>query len=231
MNLNQLAIKSIYLKARRWIWIAALLAIVGFIAGLIYAGTVHPTPYADTTLITIDTDMSSVFGYQMSYDEVTNSRRIATEFMDIIKSNKVTRLAVRYMNESGHIISDRTLAEMVTLNQVSTGSNILRLRAASSDPDIVVDAANAMATAFVDTLYEYTGSIYVSVLDYAERTSYTAGGNRSTFGAAGAAAGLIAGAIIIYLFVISDYRIKTIDDVSRVDGVGRVAIVPLFSIK
>jgi capsular polysaccharide biosynthesis protein len=120
---------------------------------------------------------------------------------------------------------------MTTLEQSAANSSILRLRVSSTNPNLVVDAANAMATAFVDTLYEYTGSVYVSVLDHAERVNYTDGGNRTMFGAAGTVAGLAIGAFIIYLFVISDHRIKTIEDVTRVEGAGRVAIVPLFSIK
>jgi len=224
-------IRAIILKGKRWIWIAMALALAGGVAGWIYAGRIVPTPFAVVTLISIDTDRAAIFGMEMTLDEVIISRRIATELMGIISSSRVTRLAARYLSESGHNVHYRTLAGMTSLTQEALNSSILRLRVTSYDPGLVVDAANAMAIAFVDTLYEYTGAVYVSVLDYADRISYTGGGNKTMYGAAGATGGGVIGAIIIYIMILSDHRIKTIEDVKRIKGVTRVSIIPLHDIK
>jgi len=224
-------IKTIILKGRRRVWIAIVLAIVGMIVGFNYAGRIVPTPFAVVTLISIDTDRAAIFGMEMTLDEVVISRRIATELMGIIDSTRVTRLAARYLSEGGYEVNYRSLAGMVTLQQQAPNSSILTLRASTRNPSLAVPVANAMAIAFVDTLYEYTGVVYVSVLDYADSVRYTAGGSRTMFGGAGIIGGGAVGLVIIYMLILADDRIKTIEDVKRIKGVGRVSIIPRHDIK
>jgi len=224
-------LKSIILKGKRWLWIPVVLTLIGGVAGIAYAGTIVPRPYATATLITLDIDRAALFGMEMTLDEVIVSRRVATELMGIIKSSRVTRLASRYLSNLGHDVAYGTLASMTTIEPEALNSSILVLRVSAYNPALVVDAANAMATAFVDTVYEYTGTVYVSILDEAERVYYTAGGSRSTYGAAGGFGGGVIGLVFIYLLILSDNRIKTIEDVKRTNGVARVSIIPLHNIK
>jgi len=224
-------IKTIILKGRRWVWIPIVLAIFTAAAGWTYASRIVPTPFAVVKLITLDTDRAAIFGMEMTLDEVVVSRRMATELMGIINSSRVTGLAARYLSEIGHEIHYSALAGMTKIEPETQGSGILILTVTARNPAFVVDAANMMALAFVDTIYEYTGTVYVSILDYAERVSYTAGGNRTMYGAAGAIGGAVIGAVIIYILILSDNRIKTIEDVKRINGVSKVSIIPLHHIK
>ena len=200
-------------------------------AGWMYAGTIVPRPFATATLITLDTDRAAIFGMEMTIDEVVVSRRVATELIGIIDSTRVTRLASRYLSELGHDIHYRTLAAMTDIAPIAPNSGILRLRVSGSNPNVVVDVANAMAIAFVDTLYEFTGTVYVSILDYADRVFYTAGGSRQTYAMAGIVGGAAMGAVIIYLLILADHRIKTIEDVKRIKGVAKISVIPLHHIK
>jgi len=224
-------IKTIILKGRRWLWIPVVLTILGAAAGWAYASRIVPRPFAKVTLISIDTDRAAIFGMEMSLDEVVVSRRVATELMGIISSSRVTTLASQYLSRFGHDVPVGALASMTTIEPETQGSSILILTVTASDPALVIDAANAMALAFVDTLYEYTGTVYVSILDYAERVSYTAGGNKTLYGSAGTIGGAAIGAVIIYILILSDNRIKTIEDVKRINGVTKVSIIPLHRIK
>jgi len=224
-------IKTILLKGRRWLWLPVVLTVIGAAAGWTYASRIVPSPYAVVTLISLDIDRAAVFGMEMSLEEVVVSRRMATELMGIIKSSRVTRLASRYLSDGGYNLPYGVLASMTTIEPETQGSGILILKVSAYNPALVIDAANAMAIAFVDTLYEYTGTVYVSVLDYADRVYYTAGGNRTLYGGAGAIGGAAIGAVIIYLLILSDNRIKTIEDVKRINGVSKVSIIPLHHIK
>ena len=224
-------IKTIVLKGKRWVWIILLLAIIGGAAGFYSASRIVPSPYATVTLITLDTDRAAIFGTEMTFEEVLISRRVATELMGIINSSRVTRLASLYLSELGHDIHYSSLASMTTIAPIELGSPILILNVSSRNPDIVVDVANVMATAFVDTLYEVTGTVNVTILDYAERVSYTSGGNRRMYTAAGMVGGGAAGMVIVYMLILADNRIKTIDDVKRITGGLKVSIIPLHHIK
>jgi len=224
-------IKTIFLKAKRWLWIPIMLTIIGGAAGVFYASSIVPRPSATVTLITLDIDRAALFGMEMTLDEVVVSRRVATELMGIIKSSRVTRLASQYLSEMGYDIHYASLAGMTSIQPEETTPGILKLTVTAGNPALVIDAANTMADAFVDTLYEYTGTVYVSVLDYAERVFYTGGRSRTTYGATGIIGGASIGAVIIYLLIMSDNRIKTIEDVKRVTGVTKVSIIPLHHIK
>jgi len=224
-------IKSIILKGKRWLWIPVALTLIGGVAGIAFARTIIPRPYAVVTLITLDIDRAALFGLEMTLDEVVVSRRVATELMGIIKSSRVTRLAARYLSEFGHDVHYSSLAGMTRMEPEEPNSGILKLTVTGRDPALVIDAANAMATAFVDTLYEYTGTVYASVLDDADRIYYTAGGSRSMYGAAGGIGGGAIGLVIIYILLLLDNRIKTIEDVKRIKGVSKVSIIPLHNIK
>ena len=212
-------------------WIPIALALIGGVAGIAYARTIVPKPYAIVTLITLDIDRAALFGMEMTLDEVVVSRRVATELLGIIKSSRVTRLASRYLSNFGHDVPYGALASMTTIEPESLNSSILVLTVSTRNPALVVDAANAMATAFVDTVYEYTGTVYVSILDEAERVSYTAGGSRSMYGATGGLGAGAIGLVILYMLILSDNRIKTIEDVKRINGVTKVSIIPLHNIK
>ena len=224
-------LKAIILKGKRWLWIPVALTLIGGVAGIAFARTIVPRPYAIVTLITLDLDRAALFGVEMTLDEVVVSRRMATELMGIIKSSRVTRLASRYLSNLGHDVPYGALASMTTIEPEAINSSILVLRVSANNPSLVIDAANAMATAYVDTLYEYTGTVYASVLDDADRVYYTPGGSRSMYGAAGGIGGGAIGLVIIYLLILSDNRIKTIDDVKRIKGVSKVSIIPLHNIK
>ena len=224
-------IKTIILKGKRWIWIPVLIAIIGSVFGWFYANRIVPRPFATVTLITLDTDRAAILGIEITLDEVTVSRRVATELLGIIDSTRVTRLASRYLSEMGHDIHYRSLGAMTTIAPTSLNSGILTLRVSAGNPAIVVDVANAMAIAFVDILYEFTGTVYVSILDYADRVFYTAGGNRSMYATAGMVGGAAIGAVIVYLLILADNRLKTIEDVKRIKGVSKVSIIPLHHIK
>jgi len=224
-------IKTIILKGRRWFWIPVVLTVLCAAAGVMYAGRIIPRPYATVTLISLDIDRSAIFGVEMTLEEVVVSRRMATELMGIINSSRVTLLASRILSENGHDIHYRALANMTTIEPESLGAGILILTVTGGNPASVVDAANAMAIAFVDTLYEYTGTVYVSILDYADRVYYTAGGSRTMYGTVGIICGAAVGAIIVYILILSDNRIKTIEDVKRINSVARVSIIPLHHIK
>ena len=224
-------ITSIWDKGKKKLWIVLLLLIAGLAAGWMYASRVVPRPYAEVTMITIDTDKSSVLGWATTLEDVTVSRRMATELMGIIDSSKVTRLAARYLSEKGYMISDRTLGGMVTMAAVTTNSSIIKLKAESTDPTIVIDVANSMATAFSDTLQEYTGATYISILDYAESISYTSGGNKMMYGMLGAVGGIAVGVLLVYLMILFSGKITTVGDLTRVTGVTRVSVIPLHNIK
>jgi len=224
-------IKSLILKGKRWLWIPVALTVLCAAAGWVYASRRVPTPFATVTLISLDTDRAAIFGMEMSLEDVVVSRRMATELLGIINSSRVTVLASRYLSEMGHDVNYNALAGMTNIEPEANYSSILKLTVTSRDPALVVDAANAMAIAFADTLYEYTGTVYVSVLDWADRVYYTAGGNKTMYAAVGAIGGVAIGAVIIYILVLSDNRIKTIEDVKRINGVARVSIIPLHHIK
>ena len=224
-------IKTLLLKGRRWIWIPIIFAMIGGAAGVYHASGIVPRPFTTATLITLDTDRAAIFGMDMTLDDIVVSRRVATELLGIIDSSRVTRLASRYLSELGHDVHYRSLAAMTSIEPIEFNSGILRLRVSGGNPDMIVDIANSMAIAFVDTLYEYTGTVYVSVLDYAERVFHTAGGSRRMYGIAGMVGGAAVAMVLVYLLILADHRIKTIDDVKRITGDVRVSIIPLHHIK
>ena len=47
----------------------------------------------------------------------------------------------------------------------------------------------------------------------------------------GAAGGIAAGVLLVYLMILFSDKITMIEDLNRVDGVSRVTVIPLHSIK
>lgn len=210
----------------KW-WVIALCAIIGFGAAVYYTNSIVPTYYTEATLIGVNFD-SIITAGSISLDDISISKRLATEFLPMATSRTVASEAAVELSNYGHRLTASQIQGMVTARVVSS---TIVIRASSNDRSIVVDVANEVSNRFINTLNTLTGVSYFSVLDQAETVHTSSGVNAMLIMFAGLLAGGVVGLIIIFLVVLFTKRIKMVEDVLNVKAVNNLVLIPNHGIK
>ena len=225
-----MTMRSFYQKVKRWLWLPILCGLLGLGAGFVLNSREQGSYTAQATLVSLNTEKTSLFGGTATIDDLNTSRRIATDLRDIASSQRVASAAQKILSDQGIAISLNTLQSMVVTSRTATDSNVLYLTMRSEDPSIVLPAANAMAQAFVNVLREITGGYYVNILDEATKVTAVSGPGILIYLLLGGVAGGLAGLAAAFILVVLDRRIRSLEDIAYIKNT-KLLLIPDHSIK
>jgi len=155
----------IRLILKRWFWFVIAAAVSMFVA-MVLTAEVRPDRYQATTSI------SSIF--EGSTVESLNGARLLFSYSSLINSSKIANAARDLLPD--HInVSARQIQSMVSFNFGDT-STFLFLNCTSSDPQLALFVANAVADAFVAEIGNITGDATIRIYDRAVNASMTFSG-------------------------------------------------------
>ena len=153
------------LTLKRWyLFVAA--AVISLFAALILTSEVRPDVYQASTTISSIAEGSST--------DSLNGFRLLMNYSGLITSDKIAT-AARNMLPDSLGISSRQIQAMVTPIFDDT-SSILYIRCSSSNPQLALSVANAIAEAFVAEIGNITGDDTIRIYDRATSVSMTYNG-------------------------------------------------------
>ena len=220
---------SVFLRKAlpKW-WIVVLCVIIGFGAAVYYTETLEPSYYTETTIIGANIDKILMGG--VAIDDLSVSRRLAVEFVPVATSRKVASESHIGLLAYGLDIPVSSIQGMISA-RIPQNSNLIVIRATSSEKSLVTLVANEVSDRFIETLNSITGVTYFSVLDQAESISTSYGVNKTLVLFAGILAGGVAGIAAVFLMVILTHKIKMVEDVLGVKSVENLSLIPNHGIK
>ncbi len=210
----------------KW-WIIALCALIGLGSAFYYTKTIIPTYYSEATLIGVNFDKIISYG-SVSLDEISVSKKLATEFLPLATSGMVASRAATELSNYGYNLRASQIQGMVT---AKVSSNLVVIRASSNNRNIVMDVANEVGSSFIESLGTITGVSYFDFLDRAESVTTVSGVNKMLYMMAGLLAGGVIGAAIVFLIVLFTRKIKMVEDLANLKAVNNLMLIPNHGIK
>ena len=222
-NLNTFVKKFI-----RKIWVIPIFVIAGLIIGnLMFQRT--PLYYSSTaTLISLNIE-NSLYGVVATYEDMSTARRVMQDFREVVRSDRVVDEAINKLSQRSIRLSPQTVKNMIGTSQ-SESSNILRITASANVSTHIKDVSNAVAAAYCEVIKEFMGVAYVNVLDEAKDITRSGSISQNSLLILGGAAGALLSVLLIYLVVILDTRISSVQEVLNIVDT-KVMIIPEHTIK
>lgn len=211
-------------------WLVVLLGILGLAAGAVFSLNSAVTYSASATLISLNTDKTSILGNAATMEDLNLSRRIANDYQDIARSSRVAAAASRKLADAYDLnLSEQAIRSMVRVTH-QTDSNILTLGATAARPDVAIAVSNAVAQSLVEEIKSLTGTAYFNILDNANTVTAVSRVNMTMALLFGLLGGLLAGLVLVYVLTMLDPRIHSVGDINENSDV-RVMVIPEHSIK
>lgn len=183
------------LFARKWFIIAV--AAVALVIGILITDPDAPDMYSASATI-----YSASYA---SYKESVEGINAMLAYVDIIESRKVAERA------SAQIMQALTPEQIMGMVYVSyaQGSAVLTVSATSTDPNLAVNVANAVAGAFVQEVISITAVESVKILDSASyaRIASDGFGEAMRMRAVAVIAGAVAAIVLVVVFSLFDSRV------------------------
>lgn len=226
----EFSVENYLRKLLKMAWLVVLLGILGATAGALFSLNSTVTYSASVTLVSLNTDKTAILGSAATMEDLNMSRRIANDFQDIARSRRVASAAsVRLADSYGLNFSEQAIRSMVRVSH-KADSTILTLDATAARPDVAIAVSNAVAQSLVEEIKSLTGSAYINILDNANTVTKSSRISMSKALLLGFLGGLLAGFVLVYVLVMLDPRIHSVEDINGDIGV-RVMVIPEHSIK
>jgi len=203
-------------------WLIVLGAILGGIAGYyLYIYNAVTIYQAKATVFVFNQD-KAVLEKPLNTGDISFSRQILTHYSGMFYSKTTIEEALQELSE--YEITPERLSGMSSITIVKD-SNVATVGTLSSDPDLAVDAANAMSAAFVRKINSLTRGHYASILDKAYKPF-----PRSNEGAKKTLILVFAGAAValggIYLREYFNTTVRSVEEIEQGLGMRVLGVVP-----
>lgn len=206
---------------RKW-WLVAILVIIFGSVGYFLNIYMSVTQYsASMTLYVLNRD-KVLAGETINYNDITLGQELLTQYSGIFYSRLVASDAAKAL--SRYNISSEQLSAVVSINNTENTS-ILTVTAITSDPELSVDAANAMGNAFTSQIYNITKNDYVGVLDEAQ-ASFPIPNKGVSRTVICALIGALIALSIIYVIEYFDTTIRSAEDIEEGLKLRVIGIIP-----
>lgn len=136
-------------------WVVIIVGVIASLLGFVFITGDNPNLYAAS---------SSIYAASYaSYQETVQAMNIMRDYVEVIRSRKVAERASGYLSQT---VSASAIMGMVSPNYASD-SKIITITATSSDPQLAMAVANAVADAFIQEIVSITAAESIKVLDSA----------------------------------------------------------------
>lgn len=218
-------LKAIWKRKER-VMIASLVGLVlGVLLAVFYVDTVDE--YKATASV-----YSISYG---SYDASAEGLQTLRAYEDVVKSLRVAERAALLLGDGS--VDKFAIYDMIELEEdsdsQSANSSILNISAKTTNPDMAVAVANAVAHAFVLEINSVSPNESVQVLDeaYSADCVYNAIKKQVIFCALGLIGGLAIACVVIACVVIFSDKVSTVQDASLYGELEIIGAIPVISLE
>lgn len=206
---------------RKW-WFIFLCFVIT--VGTTYAVTFYyiiPVYEAETTLF-LGKEKDSIGGITFSDLQIGN--QLIVDYREIIKSNLVSEEVIEKLSLEMDIKTFKERVEVTTIKD----SRIFKISFQSTDPYLAADVANALAQVIMEKAAEIIDVKNVSIIDVAQVPLEPIKPDKVKNMAIAAAAGLLAGVLIVILLEFIDNTFKKPEDIEKKLGAKVIGSIPQF---
>lgn len=215
-------IKAVWRRKER----VAIAGLVGLVIGVFLA-----VFYVDT----VDEYKATASVYSISYgsyDASAEGLQTLRAYEDVVKSLRVAERAALLLGDGS--VDKFAIYDMIELEESdSQSSSILNISATTTNPDIAVAVANAVAHAFVLEINSVSPNESVQVLDeaYSADCVYNAMKKQVIFCALGLIGGLAIACVVIACVVIFSDKVSSVQDASLYGDLEIIGAIPVISLE
>ncbi|MCX7842843.1 MAG: Wzz/FepE/Etk N-terminal domain-containing protein [Clostridia bacterium] len=213
----------------RRLWLVATLAAVGSIlAGFFSIVFYIPEYEAESTVLAINRDKTSLTGEALNYQDFMMSQQFIKNYGEIINSTKVTSTAIKELRN--YSLSAQQLNKMVSIS-FKKDSNVIAVKAIAKDPQMAAAVANAVSRAYVSKVRELVNSETISILDEAAIPESPIPSDNTKKILIGFLAGLAISFGIIYILELFDTTVRSAEDIEHNLKLCVIGIIPEHDIR
>ena len=162
-----------------------------------------------------------------NYSEASSAVAVISSYANLIESQKVAERAASLLENTN--IDYRSIQNMISYTTSTSGIN-LSITAYSSDPEIAIRVANAVANAFVEEMRNMMGMDVIQILSAADRANLSSNGivslweSRIIF----LLIGFIISALIIFFKELFSDKIRSLDQCIIADEDVLIGVIPII---
>lgn len=214
-------ISALFHEILKKLWLIVLMVVIFAVASMTYTSLAVQPKYKSTTSFFLLTK-SNENSQAISYYDVEISTKLVGDCEYIIKSHEVMNVVIKKLDLN---MTSSQLASSITVSS-STDTRILEISVVNSDPKLAQSIANEVREVADDRIISVMGIDSVNVVDKATLPSAPFSPNVRNNTIFGGLLGLALSLIIIFLIVICNNDIKTIDDVEKHLGLEVLGVIP-----
>ena len=205
-------------------WIIALCAAIFAASFLVYnINFVEDTYKADITMYVVKNPSNSE---GMSSQNLAVALQMAKSYVRLIESERVLDKVVKEAKLTQVTASDiRRMMKVEVLDE----TEVFTVSIVSRDPKMSADIANAIASYAPAEIYSITTGSRVEVVDYAKVPTSRYSPNYTTATILGALVGAVAAIVVLTIFFVSDTRIKSKEDLTKICQAPVLGMIPDFA--
>lgn len=200
-------------------WIIAITGILCFMVSYVATYTTGKNMYYGETTV-----YSVAYG---SYQQAIEGASAMRTYADIITSLKVSERAAKLLEDDN--VGGKKIQKMVEVNY-SEDSSVMSIYAYSTDHDLALKVANAVADAFVVEVRNITGGDNVQVLDIADtyNISNDASNSKIKIRVLAFAFGILASSMVICLLEALSTKVRSVADCSLNGELDIIGVIPTY---
>lgn len=223
-EVKEIDLKSLTKDLMKRAWIIVLCAAI-FAAGfLVYnINFVEDTYKAEITLYVVNNPANSE---GMSSQNLAVALQMAKSYVKLIESDRVLEKVVEDAELTR--VTAAEIRKMMSVEVVGE-TEVFTVSIISRDPKMSADIANAIASFAPAEIYNITKGSRVEVVDYAKVPTSRYAPNYATMTVLGALSGAAVAVIVLAIYLISDTRIKSKEDLTKICQLPVLGMIPDFA--
>lgn len=208
-------------------WIIVMCAVIFAAGALIYSVNFVPNTYkAEITMYVVNKGTADGSGSGMSSQNLAVALQMTKSYVKLIESNRVLDQVVKKAELTQIKAAD--IRKMMSV-EILDETEVFRVSIVSKNPKMSADIANAIASIAPEVIWELTKGSSVEVVDYATVPKSRYAPNHGTTAILGALIGAAASAGLIAVFLITDNRIKSKEDLTKICQIPVLGTIPDFT--
>lgn len=218
---SEITLKDLFeLFVRRIKWIAIITAVAVIMSIFITLVLITPKYTATTSLLV--SSFVSKNNLDITYNELVASQNLVPTYIEVLKSNSVLSQVSKELDEK---YSVNALSSMINAAGVGE-TQVIKVSVETTDPQVSMDIANAVATAAPAVIVEKAKVGAVEVIDYAVLPTSQSSPNLMVNIVIGFMLGLILSYLGFFIYETFDTIIREEEDITKAFDIPLLGTVP-----
>lgn len=220
-DITEIDLKELAKALVKRFWIILLCA--ALVCGIVLAYTAFFVPSMYTASVTIYVNNNSGNNSNaISSSDLAVALRLVATYVNIIESDTVLEDVIK---ETGLVLTPKQVRRMLSAAAVDE-TEMFRVQITSTNPQMSVDLANAIATVAPARIAEIIEGSSAKVIDYARLPSGRSSPSYTVNAFLGAVGGALLAVIGIVIWMATDTRVKREEDLIRIYAIPVLGKIP-----